>query len=194
MIPDVEKFLRTGRCQEAMHLYDPVTMIAVASTAMQVMGTIQEGQAAKATADYNAEMATRNAKITEQQTTAAMETQDRERRIRRGQAIAGAGASGTGIESFGDILSSSAQQESMDLLTLQSEGLLRKRDFEAEASLQKTAGQNAMNSAILGAGSQLFAGGSKIFGGQTPSAPKETITWNTTRSGVPLPARKPTRY
>lgn len=167
--------LRFNEHHGMLECCDPVTMTIVA-TGFQALSSIQQGQAAKAEADYNATIARQNAETTRQQTIAAKETQDRERRIRRGTAIAGAGASGAGIESFGDILSSSAQQEALDLLTLESEGLLRARDYEAQASLYKTQGQNAMNSAIIGAGSQILGGASKLgaFNGSSYSTSGRT--------------------
>ena len=134
--------------------------LSLAGTVLSAVGTLREGAAAKETAKFNARVAEQNAETVRQQTIAQTETQDRERRIRRGRAIARGGASGVGIESFGDVLASSAEQERLDLLTLESEGLLRQRDFETEAELQRSAGDNAFTNSVFGAGSTLLSAGS----------------------------------
>lgn len=85
--------------------------------------------------EYNRTIALQNAEIVGQQTQAAMEKADRERRLRMGAARASGGASGVGLESFGDILQSSATQETLDLLTIKSEGALKKREFTTQAEL-----------------------------------------------------------
>ena len=157
-----------GFCQ------DPLTVATVAFTAF---GKIQEGRAAKSAADFNAKVAQRNADISKQQTQVRKERHDKERRLRAGANIASAGASGAGIESFGDILSDNAMQEELDLLTIESEGLLQKQNFEIEASQQKAAGKNAMMSGIIGAGTSIL--GSGAFGGGSGS------------SSAPIPQRKP---
>lgn len=165
----------SGEQYEAGFCRDPITMMVI-STAFQAIGAIQQGQAAKAEADYNATIAEQNAAITRQQTQAQLDTQDRERRLRAGAAMAAAGASGTGIESYGDILQSSAMQEELDLLTLKSEGLLRERDFTNQASVLKAQGKNAERSGYMQAASAVLGGATKMMG-NGPVKPRETIDW-----------------
>lgn len=179
MIFDSDITGRPGACSE---ICDPVTMTVLA-VGVQAFGQIQQGQAAKRSADYNAAISRQNAETTRQQTEARKETQDRERRLRLGANIASGGASGVGSEAFGDVMASNAMQEELDLLTLESEGLLQARDFEAQANLQKAEGRQALTSSIIGAGSTILGGVSNGLGG---SQPKETINWNgggTTRIG-----------
>ena len=137
---------------------DPMTALAIASAGLQVVGGIKQGQAAEVQAEgqarqlqaqadadrYNAEIARQNAGIVEGQTQAELDKADRERRIRQGRAIASGGASGVGIESFGDILQSSAAQEELDLLTIKSEGLLRQRDFTTQSTLLESSAANSI--------------------------------------------------
>lgn len=144
----------TGRATTCSELCDPVTALAIASTGFKVFSAIQEGQAASSIAE-------RNAEIAKAQTSQQLEVQDRERRLRRGANIASAGASGVGIESFGDILQSSAIQEEMDLLNIKSEGLLKQQRFESEASQAKSKMYTNVGSAILGGASSLYGGSSK---------------------------------
>ena len=160
MISDLFGSDVTGRCASCEHICDPMT---IAMVGLQAFGKVQEGRAAKQSADYNAAIARQNAETTKQQTQAALDKQDRERRLRLGANIAASGASGVGMESFGDIMASSAMQEELDMLTLESEGLLKARDYEASANLYKAEGSNAMSSAIIGAGSSVLGGVNKYM-------------------------------
>lgn len=160
MISDLFGSDVTGRCGECSHVSGP---LQIAMVGLQALGKIQEGRAAKQAADYNATIARQNAETTKQQTQAALEKQDRERRLRLGANIAASGASGVGMESFGDIMASSAMQEELDMLTLESEGLLKARDYEAQGNLYKAEGSNAMSQAIIGAGSSVLGGVNKYM-------------------------------
>ena len=110
-----------------------------------------------------AQISEQQAELMKLQQALVTEKQDRERRLRRGANIAAAGASGTGIESFGDILQSSAMQEELDLLNIQSQGLLKERDFKTEARLSKARGSAAKTGAFLSAGSQILGGASRAM-------------------------------
>jgi len=183
----------SGEQYESGFCREPITIAMVASTAFQAIGAIQQGQAAKAEADYNAQIAEQNAAITRQQTEAAVDKQDRERRLRAGAARAGAGASGIGIESFGDVLSSSAMQEELDLLTLKSDGLLQERNFKNEATLSRTRGKNAQKQGYMKAASAVLGGASGMMGGGGggPATYSGSGSYN---PATTLPPRKPTRY
>ena len=151
---------------------------------------------AQANADrYNAEIAGQNAGVVAGQTEAQLDRADRERRLRMGTARAAGGASGIGLENFGDILQSSAAQEELNLLTIQSEGALREREFTTGASLLNTSAQNSINqiSGVKAAGkasktAAILGGVSKGLGsfsgmGSSGGAPSETIKWNGPRQG-----------
>ena len=174
MIGDLNKWETMGG-----HCCDPVTMMIVA-TGAQAFGQFQQGRAAQQSAEYNAAIARQNAERTRQQTEVAKEQQDRERRLRLGANIASGAASGVGIENLGDVMASNAMQEELDLLTLESEGLLRAQDFETQASLQEARGKQAMQSGIMGAGTTILGGISNQMGRSGGSVkPKgETIYWN----------------
>lgn len=125
----------------------PMTLVSVG---LSVVGGMMEQKAIQAqtaaqqaqvqaqinASRYNQEVAQQNAEIVRGQTEAELDKADRERRLRLGANRAGAGASGVGAESFGDTLRSSAMQEELDLLTIQSEGLLRERSFLNTAGLE----------------------------------------------------------
>lgn len=114
---------------------------------------------------FNAKVNAENAKIAEGQTQAALDKADRERRIRLGRNIASGGASGTGLESFGDILQSSAAQEELNLLTIKSEGLLKQRSFLQGAALDTAASQNTANQIPLVKSASKAKGATALLGG-----------------------------
>lgn len=150
------------------------TALTIAGGVMGAIGSIQQGMAAKASADYNAQIAERNALIARQETKAAKETQDRERRLRVGANIARAGASGVGAEAFGDLFSSSAVQEELDLLTLQSRGLLKEQDYQMSAGLSRMEGKAAQTAGMIGAGTSLIGTASKVVSSGGFGSPKTT--------------------
>lgn len=129
------------------------------ATGLGGLASFRSSQAEEQAAKANARIAEQNAETTRQQNDVALERQDRESRLRKGSAIAAAGASGTGISSFGDILQSSAAQEELDLLTLKSEGILRENDFVNDASLSKSKAKSAKQQGQLGAASSILGMG-----------------------------------
>lgn len=147
----MDKFITEGHCFSECR--DPLT---IASVGLSVVGGMMEQraiasqtaaqtaalQAQANAARYNAELNQQNAQIARGQTEAEMDKADRERRLRMGTMRAGAGASGVGSESFGDLLMSSAMQEELDLLTIQSEGMLRERNYLAGAQLDTMQSQS----------------------------------------------------
>lgn len=111
----------------------------------QGQAAIQQ-QRAQAQADvYNRQISLQNADTVKQQTTAQLETQEKQKRLRAGQAIANAGASGIGIENFEDVFRSNSAEEELDLLTIQSEGALKANQYIQQANLYGMSGQAALD-------------------------------------------------
>lgn len=139
---------------------DPVTMAIVAG-GLQVFSGIQQGNASEAQAkaqqqqlnaqaqadSYNAQIAQQNAQLVEGQTQAELEQADRERRLRVGANIASMGASGVSGGSALDVIESNIAQETLNLLTIQNEGLLRQREFTTQSDLLTTSATNTRNQA-----------------------------------------------
>lgn len=133
------------------------------SFGLQLIGGIQEANAAEAdtqaqirqleaqaAADrFNADIAAQNAEIVEGQTRAELEKADRERRLRLGANIASSGGSGVGMDSALDILQDNAAQEELNLLTIESEGLLRQREFTTQEELLRASASNTANQVPL---------------------------------------------
>lgn len=135
---------------------------------------------AQADADaFNARVAEQNAEIVRGQTAAQLEKADRERRLRLGASIAAGGASGLGIDSFGDILQSSAAQEELNLLTIENEGLLRERNFLTQGNLLTSSSQNTLNQIPLVKDAGKAKSASAILSGVSSAAslipPKGTV-------------------
>lgn len=135
------------------------------SNAIKAETAAQQAQLqAQADADaFNASVARENAQIVEQQTTAELEKADRERRIRIGKNIASGGASGVGQPL--DLLMSSAAEEELNLLTIQSEGLLKQRSFEQTAALDTASSKNRLNQIPMVKSAGKARSASAILGG-----------------------------
>ena len=147
------------------------------STALSVIGTIQGGMAQQAQAEgdakaneYNAQVASRNAKIARQQTASDVEKADKERRLRLGQNIAASGASGVIGGSALDIMSDNVTQESLDILNIEREGILRAQNYQSQAGMYTASAANTraqapstasviLGGASAGLGTYLSAGG-----------------------------------
>lgn len=111
--------------------------IAVASAGMQMLGTIQQSNAAQAASNANARIAENNAAQIASQTVAAEEKQRREATLRAGAARAAAVSQGRGLSSSTDVLADNAAQEELDILTLRHSGLLQQTAQLQNATLDR---------------------------------------------------------
>lgn len=214
----MERFITQGF--DSLECRDPVTMMVI-NVGMSVMKGIQQSNAIEAqtqaqqnqlqaqanAARYNAEVSRQNAEIVRGQTEAQLDKADREKRLRQGAARAAGGASGAGTESFGDILFSSAMQEELDLLTIQSDGLLRENSFLQSAGLDTmqsnaltsqiplvgAAGKASQGAAMLSGLSGAVGGFSGGIGGGGGGGP-ENFGKAFGPSRVPVPSIKPGRF
>lgn len=166
------------------------TVLTVGGAAISAVGSIVQGISAKNAADYNAEIAQRNAVIARQQGAAAAKRQEREARIRMGAARASGAASGVLLESFGDLLEDSAREEALDRMTIIYNAELQAISGEASAEGYRQAGRSALIGGAVGAAGSLLRGASKInwsSGAPTPN----TITWSSGRLPPPKPNAPP---
>lgn len=138
----------------------------IGGTALGVGGQIAGGNAAKATAEFNAQKATEEA---------AMQEQQQREADRRTISMASARIGASGIERSGsplDVLAESARQAELNALYIRRGGAL-------DAQGQRIAGSNAQSAARAGAAGTLLTGGygivKEIIGLKnkpaTPSAP-----------------------
>lgn len=147
--------------------------VAVAATAFQALGAIQQGNAAAASYDsqanadkYNAQIASQNADIVSQQAAAQEATQRRKAALVAGEQRAAQAQSGLAFTGSAlDVAQQSAANAELDALNIRYEGQLKRRGLLANAQQDSygadVAGQNS-NSAALGG---YLNAGSKILGG-----------------------------
>lgn len=146
----------------------------IAGAAMSAIGQIQQGNAAKQAASFNAAIASNNAIASRQKATADAARQERESRLRAGAVGAARGASGgTAAGSALDLMESNAAQEELDRLTILHGGDLQAAGFESDAAVQRMRGSAAQKAGRLGAASTLLIGGARAsgsFGGGSGAA------------------------
>ena len=169
---------------------DPITIMTVASTAMSAIGAIQQGEAAQAQAQAEANAARRNALIKEMQ--AGVERQqanireEQQRRKARGllgkqkaaTAQAGIGFAGSAL----DVMEDSANKAELDALTIRYEGDLRSRGLLADAESDRYSaevaivkGKNAKKAAYISAGASILSGAATGYKGYSDYSAKNTM-------------------
>ena len=151
---------------------DPMTAMMVAtgvSTAMGALSAIQQGNAAKAAANYNATINAQNAEIS--RADAAMEATQvqRENALRLGAIRANQGASGgaAGEGSVLDVLGDVAAQNELERQFVIYQGEQRARGFTNTAQLDRYSGKQAQKAGYMRAGTELLSGGAKAYGSYT---------------------------
>lgn len=133
--------------------------VGLASTAMQALGQIQQGQAANAAAKYNASILEQNARVERQQ---AMQREEQQRRQagqilgqqRAAYAQAGGGMGGSAL----DVATQSGRDAELDALTLRYEGELRARGLETSAAMERFAGQQARTHGYMSSAGTILGG------------------------------------
>ncbi len=146
-----------------------VPYLTAAGTAVAVIGAVRQGQAAAASADYNAKIAQQNAQIAEGQGAAAGESQQRDAARRIGAAEAAYGASGVQLSDGSplDVLEQSARESALDAATLKYNYKIRGMGFTNQAGLYSAQSGFASTAGTLNAGAAVLSGtGQAIkFGG-----------------------------
>ena len=155
-----------------------VPIMMAVGTAVSVIGAIQQGNAAKAAANFNAQVALQNQQIAEQDAQIAREQAalqanqaDREGRLRLGKIRAAHGASGGAMEgSVLDVLGDVSAQNELEKQDVIFQGELQARSalnrgagFANEAALETYRGKSAQTAGYLSAGRELLSGGRKTY-------------------------------
>jgi hypothetical protein len=143
----------------------------LAATGLQVMGSLQQGQAAKAAANFEAEQHKRQA--AEERAASQREAIEKrhEGKLAMSRQIAVAGASGAGVvnPSILDIYGETGQKAEYNAQTALYGGESRARGQIDQAAAAKFRGKAAYKGSLLEAGGQLFGGLGKAFGKPSPS-------------------------
>jgi hypothetical protein len=158
--------------------------LIIAGTAVQAIGAIQQGNAAKAAADYNASMLDRNAEIERSQANQREEAKRREVRQVLGQQRAAFAQSGGGMEgSAADVMQQSAINAELDALTLRYEGDIRARGMESEARMERFAGKQAQKAGYFKAAGSILSGAGAYYGAGAGVQSPAPITDRSIRTG-----------
>lgn len=142
-----------------------VPFLMIASAAMSAVSAMQQGQAAKSAANYNAQINLQNATITRQQAAQQAAQQDRENYLRLGAIRAAQGATGGRGDagSVLDVLADAASQGELERQNILYQGELAARGYTNTAQLDTFSGANAARSGYLKAGSELLAGAANSY-------------------------------
>jgi hypothetical protein len=142
-----------------------IPFIMAAGAAMSAVSAIKQGKAAKAAAEFNANMARQNAGLAREQAAKQTAQHDREQFMRIGAIRAAQGKSGGAAEgSVHDILADTAAQGELQRQEITYQGELKARGFENTATLDEMQGKNASKQGVLKAGSELLSGGADAYG------------------------------
>jgi len=155
------------------------TWLTIGSTAVTALGAISQGNTAAANYDaqananrYNAEVDRQQSQTALNESAAAQQAKQRQRRQMLGTQRAGAAQSGVGIGgSNADLLEQSQTLSELDVLNLAYEGTMRSRGLQTQATMDEYQGRVAsgnvgtsLRAGYLGAGKSLLVGASTIFG------------------------------
>jgi len=158
----------------------PVIALAatIGSTALGVVGSIQQGKAANAAAKYNAQVARNNAQVQEWQAKDA-EARGRTKELQHRQQVSQligrqrAVMAGNGVDvnlgSAVDLQADTASQGEFDALTIRSNAereayaaRVGASNYTAEAGLQIGQGKAAKQAGFMGAGTTLLSGAGSV--------------------------------
>ena len=157
-----------------------MTMLTIGSTLMGGLGAIQQGQAASASAKYNARVADMNARMADRAAKDALERGKLEEQKQRqktaqlmGQQTAAMAANGVDI-GFGsplDLLVDTATLGELDALTIRSNAYREERDirqqganYRGQAGMYRAQASSASTGGFLGAMGTFLGGGSRAYG------------------------------
>ena len=139
--------------------------IMAATAVVGAVSAIQQGKAAKAADDFNANIASQNAQIARADAAAQAVQADREQYMRFGAIRAAQGKAGgaAGAGSVLDVLADNAMQGELERQNIIYQGEQRARGYSNTASLDTFAGKNAQTSGYMKAGTELLSGGTKAY-------------------------------
>lgn len=163
------------------------TAISAVSAIGSAVGSIQQSNAQSNAAQYNADVAERNATIAQQQAKADADAQRRHALVKIGAARAMYGASGVALEGSPlDVLQNSAINAELDNQTILYKGKLRALGYTDSATLDRA----GSGTDYLGATGYLLSGlgdaayqGQGLLSGSSPTTPQTSIGAQTQRVG-----------
>lgn len=153
--------------------------VPIAMAVVSAVGAVAQAQSAKSAANYNAQIADRNALVTRQQAESNEAAQRRNTyramgRIRAGYAGAGVTPEGSPLE----VLEDSAAEAELDALNIRYRGEIGATGYEDEGKLQRSRASSAMATGALNAGSALLSGAGSYYKsyGSSPAPSQYTLS------------------
>lgn len=137
--------------------------LSAVGTLLTASSLFGQGQAGQRSAEYNAEIARRNAQIAQQQTQMDLETAQRNKVRALGSIRAAAGASGVALEgSVLDVLESSAIEAERTAQMIKYKGELRALGYYDTAAIEQMTGSAASTRGTMSATGALLSGGADV--------------------------------
>ena len=138
---------------------------AVGGALIGATGAIQSGNAARDAAEFNAQLAEREAVLSREVAAAEAEKQRRRARAVLGRQAAGFAAGGTTFEGSPLlVMSETAAESELDALAIQFAGSTAAVRARSEAAQQRLQGRNLQRGGFFEAGSTLLTGAGSFFG------------------------------
>ena len=154
-----------------------IPIVMIAGAALSAYGAIQQANAQKHAAQFNAKLNERNATIAVNQASADAVRVRRNAAQIQGSAVAGYGASGVGLEGSPlDVLGASAEQASLDESTVRYKGTLKAMGYHSNAELDQFAGKTAEQQGYLNSASALMTGASRAGSSYATSNRRISVT------------------
>ncbi len=140
-----------------------VEIALIAGTLMSAGGAVQQGQAAKKAANFNAAVARNNAIAARQTAAENARRQERLGRKRTGELRAGVGAADVQMAGSAlDLVEDTVMEEELQTLSIIHAGEVQASGFNNTAILEAMQGRAAAQSGYFRAGSTLLIGGAKL--------------------------------
>ena len=143
-----------------------IPYMMAAAAAVTVVAAVQQGRAAKAASEYNAQMDARNAQMAREQAALQAQQAEREGYMRLGSIRAAQGKSGgrAAEGSVIDVLGDVAAQNELQRQDILYRGSAKAYGYESDAALERYEGKQAQTAGYLKAGSALLSGASSTAG------------------------------
>lgn len=142
-----------------------IPFIMMASAVVGAISAINQGNAAKSAADYNAQINAQNAQIARNDAAAQAAQQDRLNLLRIGSIHAAQGAAGgaAGSGSVLDVLGDVAAQGELEKQNIIYQGEQRARGYSNTANLDTFSGKAAQTAGYMKAGTELIGGAASSY-------------------------------